>query len=170
MGRKVALGGILTAISIIFLYLAVYLPSAKLTMYFLTGIIPGFILVEMGARQAWLLYFATSMLSFLVLGNLVNAVPYIFIFGIYPLIKYYIEKTRNILIELTLKLLFFNIASLAVYFIWTRVFLINITIAFPIVWLVLGLQFAFLVYDYVFTRVIFYYWDKIRVYWRKDVR
>lgn len=170
MGRKVALGGILTAISIIFLYLAFYLPSMKLTMYFLTGIMPGLILVEMGIKQAWILYGATSLLSFFALGNIVNAVPYICIFGLYPLAKYYIEKTRKMYLEAALKLLFFNATISLVYFIWTRIFMINIFISIPVIWLLFGIQPIFLFYDYVFTRIIFYYCDRIRINWRKDQR
>lgn len=167
MGRKVALGGILTAISIIFLYLAFYMPSAKLSMYFLAGIIPGLILVETGVRQAWLLYGAVSLLSFLVLGNIINTIPYILIFGLYPLAKHYIEKTGRMYLEIGLKLLFFNIALLSVYFIWIDIFMMDIVIPVPTIWIVLAIQPVFMLYDYVFTRVIFYYCDRIRIKWRK---
>ena len=168
LGRKVALGGILAAINIIFLYLASYMPSMKLSMYFLAGLMPGLILVEMGARQAWLLYSAVSLMSLLILGNPINIVPYIFIFGLFPLVKYYIEKTRRIYIEIVLKLLFFDIAFLSIYYIWTRLFLVGVILPIPIIWLILGLQIVSVLYDYIFTRMIFYYCDRIRIFWRKD--
>lgn len=168
MGRKVALGGIFTSLSLIFLYFALYLPSMKLTMYFLAGMISGLILVEMGVGQAWVLYGATSLLSFIILGNAVSIIPYIMIFGLYPIIKFYIEKAKRPIIEILVKLLYFNIAITFVYIIWTKLFLLNVHVDFPIVWIIIGMQSAFLFYDYIFTRVIFYYCDRIRIKWRKD--
>lgn len=168
MGRKVAVGGIFTAISLIFLYFALYLPSIKFTMYFLAGMIPGLILVEMGLRQAWMLYGATSLLSFVMLGNAVSIIPYVMIFGLYPILKFYIEKIKRPIIEILVKLLFFNIAIAFVYIIWTKLFLLNVHVDFPIVWIIIGMQPVFLFYDYIFTRVIFHYCDRIRVKWRKD--
>jgi len=169
LGRKAALGGILTAVSLIFLYFAFYLPSMKLTMYFLTGIIPGLVLVEMGVRQAWMLYGATSILSFIILGNAVSSIPYILVFGLYPIIKFYIEKTRRLIIQIPLKLAFFNIAIVLAYVICTKLFALNIATALPIGWIIIGIQPAYLLYDYIFTRVIFYYCDRVRIKWRKDL-
>ena len=168
MGRKVALGGILTAVSLIFLYFAFYLPSMKLTMYFLAGIIPGLILVEMGVKQAWMLYAATSVLSFIILGNAVNTITYIFAFGLYPIIKFYIEKSRRLIIQIILKLVYFNTAIALIYVLWTKLFAFNVAASIPMTWIIIGAQPAFLFYDYIFTKVIFYYCDKIRIKWRKD--
>lgn len=168
MGRKVAMGGILTAVSLIFLYFAFYLPSMKLTMYFLAGIIPGLVLVEMGVRQAWMLYAATSILSIIILGNAVHAIAYILMFGLYPITKFYIEKSRRLISQIILKLVYFNIAIAFIYFFWTKLFTFNVVASIPMTWIIIGAQPAFLLYDYVFTRVIFYYLDKIRIKWRKD--
>jgi len=168
LGRKVALGGIFTGLSLIFLYFALYLPSMKLTMYFLAGMIPGLILVELGIRQAWMLYGATSLLSFVMFGNTVSIIPYVVFFGLYPMLKFYIEKTRRPVIEILMKLLFFNMSIGFVYIIWAKFFSINVHVDFPIMWIIIVMQPAFLLYDYIFTGVIFYYYDKIRLKWRKD--
>ncbi|NLM45072.1 MAG: hypothetical protein GX201_13865 [Clostridiales bacterium] len=169
MAKKVAYGGILTALSLVILYLAFCLPSMKITMYFLASIVPGLMLVEMGVNQAWILYGATCLLAITLLGNPASAIPYIFIFGLYPIIKYYIEKIRRMDIEIFLKLLFLNGTTALIYFIWKNLFMVNIVINIPVIWGIIGIQPVFVFYDYIFTRVIFYYCDNISIKWRKNL-
>jgi len=169
LAKKIAFGGILTALSLVILYLASYLPTIRLTMYFLASIVSGIMLVEMGVSQAWILYGATCLLAFMLLGNSTGIIPYIFVFGLYPMIKYYIEKIKKISVEIVLKLLFFNGAVALIYIVWKNLFMADITISIPIKWVLVGMQPVFIFYDYIFTRVIFYYCDKISINWRKNL-
>lgn len=168
MVGSAAFGGILTALSLIFLYLASYAPSMKITMFFISGLLIGVSLIEKGIRTAWLVYGASSILSLLVLGNMTIFISYICFFGLYPLIKYYIEKRNGNTLQIVLKILFCNLSLAMVYLIWIK--LLSQKIIFPIslILILIFIQPIFLFYDYVFTRVIFYYIDKITVFRRKS--
>jgi len=169
LAKKIAYGGILTALSLVILYLAFYLPTLRLTMYFFASIIPGIMLLEMGVSQAWILYGATSLLAFMLLGNSSGVIFYLFVFGLYPIVKYYVEKIKKISVEIVLKLLFFNGAVALIYTIWKKIFVAEIIINIPIKWTLVAVQPLFIFYDYLFTRVIFYYCDKISIKWRKNL-
>lgn len=161
--NKVAFGGILTALSIIFLYLASYAPYLKITMFFLSGLLVAVSLIEKGIRTAWLVYVASSLLSLLVIGNMTAFMPYICFFGLYPLVKYYIEKKNENILQLVLKVLFCNLSLFALYFIWVKLLSIKVAFSIPLIYILIIIQPIFLLYDYVFTKVIFYYIDKIMV-------
>lgn len=168
MADSAALGGVLTALSLIFLYLASYAPSMKITMFFISGLLIAVSLIEKGIRTAWLVYVTSSILSLLVLSNIAIILPYICFFGLYPLVKYYIEKNNRNKLETIMKLLFCNLSLSVVYLIWIK--LLGQKIIFPIsmIYILILIQPVFLFYDYIFTRVVFYYTDKVAAFRRKD--
>ena len=103
------------------------------------------------------------MLTFIIVPNKAGLVPYTIFFGIYAIIKYYIENFKKISrpVELILKLLFCNLMfGLGVMF-FGEVFTGAIQIpevAFPIV--IVGAQVFFLAYDYLLTLLIGFYMKK----------
>lgn len=168
MAGSAAFGGILTALSIIVLYLASYAPSIKITMFFISGLLIAVGLVEKGIRTAWLVYAASSILSLLVVSNIAFILPYICFFGLYPLIKYYIEKNHKNKLQIIMKILFCNLSLSMVYLIWIKLLSQKIIFSISVIYVLILIQPAFLFYDYIFTRVIFYYIDKITAFRRKD--
>jgi riboflavin transporter FmnP len=58
LSRKIAFTGILTCLTVIFLYISVIVPTGKLTLYFLASLPVSFAIVEFGAGAGISVYFA----------------------------------------------------------------------------------------------------------------
>lgn len=155
--RIVALGGIFSAICIISLYIAVYMPTNRLFFYSLSSIFVSFIIMESGVKGGWLFYIATSSLSMLLIPNKISLIPYLIFFGIYGIIKYYIESMNKLLIEIILKGIFFLTSEVAIYILYTKVFGMVISSKIPVYWVFGVFVLIFYVYDYVYTKIISYY-------------
>lgn len=159
---RIALNGILGALTVISLFLATVLPTNRLSFYALSSFFISIVIIENGKKAGWLFYAATSLLAVILVPNKLEIIPYIIFFGIYGLIKYHIEKINKLLVEYILKFAYFNLClSVAVLFI-SQVFEDSIKIALPWWLIIAALEVVFLVYDLVYTMFIVYYKDKLR--------
>ncbi|MFZ5351568.1 MAG: hypothetical protein ACOZCL_02460 [Bacillota bacterium] len=168
MNKKIAYGGILTSLTLLIIYFAGIAPSGKLALYAISSLPAAFMVIEFGAASAAAMFAAGGILSLLLLGNIPATIPYLIFFGYYSIVKYYIEKVTNASLEIVLKLLFFNTVLAASYFLYTEVFLLEINTEFTVRGWILAaalivLQFVYLLYDYVFSRIIEYYYNRIRI-------
>jgi hypothetical protein len=107
-------------------------------------------------KNSVFVYVATSLLSLLLIGVKGTVITYILFFGIYGFAKFYIEKLRNMLLEIFLKLLCFNISIGTAYLLFktffTELFSVNISIYAALAML----QIVFLIFDYALTVFIAY--------------
>lgn len=157
MSKKIAYTGILLALNIILLLLSNIIPINTVFFMGLASFLISIVIMEYGFKLGILFYIASSVLSFLVLPNKAQWLIYIFTFGIYGLIKYLVEKDRPFYIDLLLKLVYANLIILSLYFMLKGIIYIPINI-----FTILVFQFAFLIYDYVYTLFIDYYEQRIR--------
>jgi hypothetical protein len=160
--KKVALGGVLGALCMVSLYLASYLPTNRIFFYGVSSIFSAVILVEAGANWAWTFYGATALLGLAVIPNKLGIVPYVVFFGIYGIIKYYIEGLRNTVIEIVLKGVFFALAAGAVFLIVRELFMAEVYSKLPLWALAIAAFIVFYIYDYAYTRFVIYYELKLR--------
>nr|WP_315025142.1 hypothetical protein [uncultured Aminipila sp.] len=160
-GKIIALGGVLLALSLICLYAASFVPGLEITFYTISSVFVPIMMIESKGKGGWLLYIACSVMSLLILPNKVAVVPYIFFFGIYGIIKCYIEKIKNPIIQLSLKFVIFTTIILVAYNFFYSLFFGVITLkdAPPFILLVMGEVF-FLFYDFILTGVINYYYRR----------
>ena len=168
-----ALGGLLTALGIIFLYLSAVFSTNTLTFLTLASFMVPICVLRSSTKTAFYVYISTSILSFFM-TPLNIAFLYTAFFGIYGLIKYFIEKQKILTTEILLKLVFFN----SVFFIFLSAleklsgfnlfknlhlfFVKNLPNASSLlisalVWLLS--QVGFIIYDYALTLLIGYYHD-----------
>ncbi|MDF2522247.1 MAG: hypothetical protein K0R84_2875 [Clostridia bacterium] len=168
MSKRVAFGGIMTALCVMLVYFAAYLPTGRLGIYVLSSLVIASAVIELGARWGAVVYAASSALIFLLTGSISAFLLFTIFFGSYPLLKYYIEKVRSAAAEIVLKLAAFNMLSIAAYYIFKALMGVS-PIALPELsaWILAGIaaavQLAFLFYDYIFSRLIAYYMDRIRI-------
>jgi len=154
--RFIARGGILTAIGVLLLYLSTISPTSK--VYILGAascLIPISVLLT-NMKNSFIVYIATSLISFLMLGFKGSVIAYIIFFGLYGFIKYYIERFRNIPLEIILKLLYFNISIGIIFYLYKLFFAGLLKINLPIYQVVIMLQFVFIIFDYAITLFIDY--------------
>lgn len=157
MSKKIAYTGILLALNIILLLLSNIIPINTIFFMGLASFLISIVIMEYGLKLGILFYIASVVLSFLVLSNKAQWLIYVFTFGIYGLIKYFVEKDRPFYIDILLKLVYANLSILSLYFMIKGIIYIPINI-----FTILVFQFAFLIYDYVYTLFIDYYEQRIR--------
>jgi len=158
--KKIAIGGVLLALSVAMLFGATFVPGIELTLYTLSSVCVAIMILEFSPGAGLLLYFASVMLSFALVPNKAGIIPYTIFFGIYAVVKYYIENYRKLPrpVEIILKLIFCN----SMFFVGVRFFGALFTsavqipdMALPII--LIGAQVFFLAYDYLLTLVISFY-------------
>lgn len=160
--KKIALNGILGALAVICLLMATILPTNRLSFYALSSFFIAIAIIESGLRAGWLFYAATSLLSLIVVPEKLGLVPYVVFFGIYGLVKYYIEKLDKLAIEYVLKFVYFNICMGIALLSASKLFGYSLTAKLPWWLLIIALEIVFLIYDFVYTLFISYYRDKLK--------
>lgn len=155
--KKIATGGVLLALSVVTLFGATFVPGVELTLYALTSAYVAVIVIEFNAAAAWLFYIASVLLSAILVPNKGGLIPYVIFFGVYAIVKYWIEKSKKLAqpVEIVLKLLFCNGMLALGYVVFGAMFTGAIQLpdaALPI--LLAGAQLFFLAYDYILTLVI----------------
>ena len=96
MSRKVAYGGILLALNCILLLLVNVLPINTLFLLGLASLPISIVIMEWGPKAGIVFYIGSVLLSFIIMAQKAQWILYIFTFGLYGLVKYFIEKDRNI--------------------------------------------------------------------------
>lgn len=158
--KKVTLSGLLLALVVITLFLATVSPVNEMSLYALSSFFVSVVIIELGIKAGWAFYAASCLLS-LIIPNKVALIPYIVFFGLYGIVKFYIEKLSKLALEYILKLIFFNI------FVAVTVLYLNQLIPegfqrYSMWALILAAELVFVIYDYAYTLFIQYYRHRIR--------
>ncbi|MDI9482329.1 MAG: hypothetical protein QM315_03985 [Bacillota bacterium] len=160
--KKIAVAGILTALSAAALFLENIFPTGKLGFYVFAGFLLSVVIMECGILFGWISFAASSLLAFLLVPEKTAVVPYFLFFGIYSLVKSHIEKLNRIVVELVLKFVFFN----AALFILWKIALLFIPQSFfeilPVFVIIVLLEILFFVYDWLFSLWIQFYQEKLQ--------
>ncbi len=157
MSKKIAYSGILLALNILLFFMLNLFPTNTLFLLGLSSLPISIIIMEWGPKIGATFYLASTILGFISITNKAHWIIYVFMFGIYGLIKYLIEQDRVIYIEYILKLVYANISLIIVYIIVKQFMYV------PTKWyLVLLFNVIFLVYDYAYSLFIDYYNHKLK--------
>lgn len=169
--RRVALGGIFGALSIVIMLVGGYLPIATFIAPILAGLCLVPVAMELGIRPALLTYAGVAILSAFFVFPVDPEAAFFFIMfmGYYPTIQPYFAKLKKIIMRYLLKLLVFNIAIIACYLLLLFVFVspaLQEEFASFAVWIWLGLLLAanvlFVVYDILIDKVRIIYIHRVR--------
>lgn len=154
---NLAKGGIYSALSFICVYLSSLLPINKLYLLGLASAIIPISVITTNVKNTLLVYIATSLLSAMIIGlNRGTVLCYIIFFGLYGIIKYYIEKLNKLSIEILLKYLYFNISILILIFIG-KLFFPSVKIIYKNIYIYIIIsELIFIIFDYALTLLIFY--------------
>jgi hypothetical protein len=153
---NIARGGLFTALGVVFIYLSTISPTSKIYLLGIAACIIPLSIITTNIKNSFFIYLATSLLSILIIGFKGSVAAYVAFFGLYGFVKYYIERLRNIYVELVVKLAFFNIAVGTLYYFY-KVFFVGIPkVNMPIYVVVVMLQFVLIAFDYALTLFISY--------------
>ena len=119
---RVALGGIVSALCLVTMFLAGVIPALYLLLPGIAGILLMIISVEVNTGWAFLTYLAVGLLAMFVTFDKEAALIFIMFFGHYPILRFYIQKIPLGLIRLIVKLLIFNICIIAYFYVTVYIF------------------------------------------------
>lgn len=115
--KEITVSGICSALTLILMWFAGILPSGKISMLFAVSVLIPILLINFNTRTAFISYTVSCILCFLFVANKSISIAYILIFGNYGLIKYFIEKKNNLILEYILKTIYFNLVMVVYYLI-----------------------------------------------------
>ena len=114
---RVALGGIVSALCLVTMFLAGVFPALYLLLPGIAGILLMIIAVEVNTAWAFLTYIAVSLLSLFITFDKEAALIFIMLFGHYPILRFYIQKIPLRLIRLLIKLFIFNVCIIGYFYV-----------------------------------------------------
>lgn len=147
--KKLAISAMLAALGAVFMSLGALLEVADLTACALASLLLVFAYIELGSPYTWLIWLATSLISAIMFFSSPVWSEYLLVFGIYPLIKAYIERLPRAL-WWPLKLVFINAVLWIIILVVEGALGIPVIIAESDIWktvLYLMANAAFVVYD-----------------------
>lgn len=96
LSKKISFSSIMCALSVIMLFIGSVIEVVDITSAAMASFVVVVTMIELGSYYPVLLYFATSVLSFLLLPNKLVVFMYMLFFGFYPILKRYIERLKPI--------------------------------------------------------------------------
>ncbi len=162
--RKLTFAALLTALTVALLYIASVLPTSRIGVTAISGLLIAAAVIEYGIGAGLSCFAASAVLAAVIIPMKSVALLYALFFGSYPILKSLIERTKNRAAEWALKLLVFNAALTVLYFLWRLGFLAGIEpgAAVSAVFYAISNVF-FVLYDIAFTRLVQLYISKIHI-------
>ena len=152
----------LAALQLVLLYLGTVMPSWKLALTAMAGIINAAVLIECGVSSSILSFAAVSALGIIVLPQKSLALLYIAFFGYYPLLKSAAEHIPGRTLEWAVKLVVFNVACAICWVALRFGFITDFSLPdIALVFLWLGLNVVFVIYDIGLSKLIGLYIQRI---------
>jgi len=169
--HRISLTAMFASMSLLFLYLSSILPAGRIAAYFLSSVFVMGLVLEEEIGLAFLMFAAVSLLSLLMIPPAtLRTVPYVLFFGHYGIGKYYIQRRfRDKIVSYAFRLLYYNAALALMYLLaYSLVEQEVLSSGLPIWALILIAEAAFVLYEYLFTRLTSYYYVNIRRFIMKN--
>ena len=162
--KKVTISAMLVALGTAFMLIGSVIEALDLTVCALASLIVVFVYLEIGSYYPWLVWICTSLSTALIYSGSIVWVEYLLVFGVYPLLKAYIERLPRVSWWL-IKLAFINAE------IWGIFAIAELLLGIPFfgeegiimkVALYVLMNVAFIAYDMFITVMVRVYYDKFR--------
>ncbi len=160
--RYITVTAMLTALTVVLLYISSIIPTGRIGMVAIAGLISAAAVIECGLSAGAACFVSSSLLSMVLLPQKSTAILYLLFFGYYPVLKSLFERLKKRTVEWTFKIVLFNAALSAAYLLWRYGFLTGVS--FPLWQTVMIYIFAnigFIIYDIGFSRLAYYYATRI---------
>ena len=163
---KIALGGLLTALGVVLMFLTGLIPIGTYALPAIAGVLLIVAVIEIGAKWAWMIYAAVAVLSLLFAADKEAALLFVLFFGYYPVLKSFLERISNKVLSWISKFAVFNVAVVACFFLAVNFLQLPedsftvFGIYLPGVFLILG-NAVFLIYDIALSGLVATYVEKL---------
>ena len=112
---RISLGGIITSICLALMFCTGMFPMLDYTLPAFAGFLMVIMIVETGAKWAFVTYAAVSVLCFLMTPNYEASLLFILFMGYYPILKFYLDGLKSKCLSWIIKYLCFNVAIIVFY-------------------------------------------------------
>ena len=152
------MGGICTALAVIFMFGASFVPGIELTLFLISSLFTAVMVLEAGVAGGLSVFAAASLLGLILVPNKLALIPYIFCFGYYAVLKFYIEKIKSGAVQMTIKVIYFAAIVLLGLLVFKSVLTAGIHMPdWPVAGLIVAGIIMLVLYDYVMTFLINWY-------------
>lgn len=162
--KKITLSAMVVALGTVFMVVGGFVEVLDLTVCALASLLVAFVYIEIGSPYTWLVWICTSLATFLCMPGKFIWLTYLLVFGIYPILKAYIERLPRGA-WLIIKLLFINCM------IWLLIFGFDVIFGIPFfavdkLWIkafvYVVMNIGFIAYDLFITVLVRFYFEKLR--------
>jgi len=165
--RTLTLSALFSAFTVIILYIASVWPSGQIGLVAAASLFVAAAVIESGLVPGVYVFAASSIIAMLMIPNRAAPILYIAFFGFYPVLKSLIERLRGTILQWVLKLLVFNISLTVLWFLLRELFFSLEGFSPHIILVYLGGSVIFAMFDYGFTKMIWFYINRISRKMRK---
>ena len=170
--KKITLSAMMVALSTAIMLLGAVVEVFDLSVCAIASLLVVFIYLEIGSYYPWLVWICTTLATALIYPGSAIWVEYALIFGLYPLIKAYIERMPR-WSWLIVKLIYINVVIWGIFCVCE--FLLGIPFfeeggqILAIITYVLS-NVAFVAYDFFIMVMVRFYFDKLRPRFKKFLK
>ena len=166
---RTALVGLLTGLSLIFLYLAFLTPAGKMGVVALAGLFPAGAVVSAGLAAGFFCYAVPGILGLLLVPSKSVTLLYLLFFGLWPMLKSLLERIPSRALEWVGKLAVCNGVLAILWFGLKALFLPFLPAALSQSWMVFAAgNVGFVIYDIGFSKLIGFYAARVDRVLRKN--
>ncbi len=170
--KKITLSAMMVALSTAIMLLGAVIEVLDLSVCAIASLLVVFIYLEIGSYYPWLVWICTSLTTALIYPGSVIWVEYALVFGLYPLIKAYIERLPK-WTWLIIKLIYINAVIWGIFCVSELLlgipFFEEGSIILSIITYVLS-NLAFIAYDFFIVIMVRFYLEKIRPRFKKFLK
>ncbi len=163
--KKITLSALLVALGVTLMALGAVFEILDLTVCAVVSLLVVFVYIELGSPYTWLVWICTSIITAIIFPGSILWVEYLLVFGIYPILKAYIEKAPRIF-WWPVKLLFINAVIWALFcvveFIFMTPFFEEGSNTLWKIGIYALINVAFIVYDLFVTVMVRLYFERFR--------
>ncbi len=170
--KKVTVSAMLTALGATLMIVGAVFEMLDLTACAIASLAVAFAYIELGSPYTWLIWLCTSLATGLLFPGSIVWAEYLFVFGIYPIIKGYFERLPR-WSWIPVKLVYINAI------IWVLIFLVDKIFGTPFldaespflkICLYVLINVAFIAYDLFITVMVRLYFAKYRDTFKKILK
>lgn len=158
--NKIAFCSVVSALGIVLLYIGSFFGTIDVATAVIVSLIVMITVAELGVPRGIAVYIIISVLSFVLVPNKTALMLFVFLFGLYPIIKIAFETRYGVVMSFVAKYIYLNVMMTAFVLVNCFFFVKLPALIVVIAYVVSNL--ALPVYDVVIARLSFFYYDRIR--------
>ena len=152
----------MTALAVVFLYLAAILPTGRYGLVAAASLFGVAAVIETGLSGGVFVYLGASLLGFLLVPDKLDLMLFVLFFGYYPVLKSLAERMENRVLSWGVKLAVMNAALTVIRVFFASLIFDYAAMAGSTALVYLFVNIVFVIFDIGVSKVIAYYMYRIK--------